>query len=143
MISFDEIGLAANSLHLSACGEFAARSAAGGGSLPEVRHPLCGTPPTPTLPRKRERERSPFLDTTGPNLIRLHKPAGNPDSKRRHCSPRLWRYCAKALYLVSAARSSLRAASGSAPVFLTPSPQVLTNGSDAFFHCAVCSGVSL
>src|SRR5258705_13600179 len=52
-------------------------------------------------------------------------------------------YCARALYLVRAARSSDIAASASAPVFLTPSAQVLINGSEAFFHSAVCSGVSL
>jgi len=35
------------------------------------------------------------------------------------------------------------AASGSTPFALTPSPQLLTSGSAAFFHSAVCSGVSL
>src|SRR3977135_1300890 len=52
-------------------------------------------------------------------------------------------YCASALYFVRESRRSASAASGSPPFFLTPSPQVLTSGSDAFFHCAVCSGVSL
>src|ERR1700754_2577392 len=52
-------------------------------------------------------------------------------------------YCASALYLVSDARSSAIAASGSVPVFLTVSAQLLTRGSEAFFHSAVCSGVSL
>src|SRR3954466_12885141 len=52
-------------------------------------------------------------------------------------------YGAKALYLARVARSSVIAASGSAPVFLTPSPQVLISGSEAFFHSAVCSAVSL
>src|SRR5450759_5087577 len=52
-------------------------------------------------------------------------------------------YFARALYLASEARSSVIAASGSAPVFLTASAQVLISGSDAFFHSAVCSGVSL
>src|SRR5207253_8527369 len=41
-------------------------------------------------------------------------------------------YCASALYLVNAARSSAIAASGSAPVLRTLSAQVLTSGSDAF-----------
>src|SRR5689334_2669121 len=53
------------------------------------------------------------------------------------------RYCVSALYLTSEARSSDIAASGSTPVFLTPSAQVLISGSEAFFHKAVCSGVSL
>ena len=52
-------------------------------------------------------------------------------------------YCASALYLVSEAFNSAIAASGSTPFFLTPSAQVLTSGSEAFFHCAVCSGVSV
>src|ERR1700733_4050982 len=52
-------------------------------------------------------------------------------------------YCVNALYLASEARSSANAASGSIPVFLTLSPQVLISGSDAFFHNAVCSGVSV
>jgi len=53
-------------------------------------------------------------------------------------------YFASALYLVSSARSSVMAASGSAsPFFLTPSAQLLTNGSAAFFQSAVCSGVSV
>src|SRR5690242_8010455 len=52
-------------------------------------------------------------------------------------------HCVKALYLASEAFSSAIAASGSTPVFLTPSAQVLTSGSEAFFHCASCSGVSV
>ena len=54
------------------------------------------------------------------------------------------RYCASALYLVSEAfeaRSSPRP--DRRRFFLTPSAQVLTSGSAAFFHSAVCSGVSL
>jgi len=53
------------------------------------------------------------------------------------------RHSASALYFFSAAFSSVMAASGSAPVFLTPSAQVLTRGSAAFFQAAVCSPVSL
>src|ERR1700687_3857701 len=52
-------------------------------------------------------------------------------------------YWAKASYLASEARSSVIAASGSTPVFLTPSAQSLISGSEAFFHSAVCSAVSL
>ena len=53
------------------------------------------------------------------------------------------RHSASALYFFSEALSSAMAASGSAPVFLTPSDQVLTSGSAAFFQAAVWSGVSL
>ena len=42
---------------LPLAGEADAQSAAGGGSLRELQHPLCGNTPTPTLPRKREREK--------------------------------------------------------------------------------------
>ena len=65
-------------------------------------------------------------------------PSPPPQERERERS-----YCASALYLVSEALSSASAASGSPPFFLTPSPQVLTSGSAAFFHAAVCSGVSL
>src|SRR5712691_3519128 len=46
-------------------------------------------------------------------------------------------YCVKAWYWARAARSSDIAASGSVPVFLTPSAQVLISGSEAFFQSAV------
>src|SRR6185312_2098815 len=52
-------------------------------------------------------------------------------------------YCASALYLASEAFSSFIAWSGSTPVFFTPSAQVLTSGSAAFFHCASWSAVSV
>jgi hypothetical protein len=52
-------------------------------------------------------------------------------------------YCVKALYLASDAFNSAIAASGSTPFALTPSAQVLTSGSAAFFHYASWSGVSV
>ena len=52
-------------------------------------------------------------------------------------------YCVKALYLASEAFNSAIAASGSTPVFLTLSAQLLNSGSAAFFHKAVCSAVSV
>src|ERR1700710_2152522 len=63
-------------------------------------------------------------------------------SARRRKAAVQGNYCVKALYLVSDARSSLNAVSGSPPAFLTLSPQVLISGSDAFFHSAGFSPVS-
>ena len=50
---------------------------------------------------------------------------------------------AKALCLARSARSSFIAATGSTPAFLTPSAHFFSSGSAAFFHSAVCAGVSL
>src|SRR5688500_10890429 len=69
---------------------------------------------------------------------RRHPHPSPPPQERERERSRVF-YCASALFLVSSARSSFIAASGSPPFFLTLSPQVLTSGSEAFFQSAVCS----